>query len=325
MSKEECQTSLVGKIPSRPDFVRINIVEPEAVEFATWLEQAAEACRRTHCDGKHPTVNFLFVPEQGKAALVGVVRPSNDTVGRSSPVAIFAPLTGARTSPTYPGVIRAASGFLIAAAKLLESSKTETQATVEARLKELSVPTGADLAATQQSTKALLLDTRCGGHHDALFDRSVPEQHLYAYRTLAMACEQARSYRPGGKPGVTLDCPTLDDAQLVIWAEMIRRLLGNQRVAPSLFWVYGVPPPGYGSVTLKARATPARLLACLGAATPLAPAFMANADSDNPKLWPLKTTSTAAVEKAKAALSSEQRAVLARPDASLEAVIDAFT
>jgi hypothetical protein len=102
---------------------------------------------------------------------------------------------------------------------------------------------------------------------------------------------------------VTIDCPATDLRHQIAWLELVRQILGQQRDAPNLFW-----QPG-GRLMVSFGTVPAALFVYFTAAAP---------DSDD--LWPLTTTSSAAIEASREAMSPAQQQLLDTPGTMLAAV-----
>jgi type VI secretion system protein ImpM len=82
--------AIVGKLPSRPDFIRINAGHPVVGEFDELVAQGVELAGRAQ-DGlsrydEAQWVDFFYVSRNGRWAFIGVMQPSRDQAGRRYPL-----------------------------------------------------------------------------------------------------------------------------------------------------------------------------------------------------------------------------------------------
>jgi type VI secretion system protein ImpM len=87
-----------------------------------------------------------------------------------------------------------------------------------------------------------------------------------------------------------IDCPVTIDVDLFAWLELSSRHLAWKGGPPSFFWIEEPKP---------------RLLLSLGPVAGQLLVLLANAELDNPRLWPLSTSRPAAIDAAKKALSGK--------------------
>lgn len=76
--------TLFGKLPNRPDFVRINATHPVALEFDELMQQALE-----RLGGEPATatpVDFQYISRDHRHVMLGVLMPSRDQAGRRYPL-----------------------------------------------------------------------------------------------------------------------------------------------------------------------------------------------------------------------------------------------
>src|SRR5690242_14603646 len=97
--------AILGKLPSRPDFVRINATHPVVQEFDELVAQSVEwANQSTSGAERHDqahSADFFYVSRDGRWALVGVMQPSHDQSGRRYPLlaGVIAPLAALPPTP----------------------------------------------------------------------------------------------------------------------------------------------------------------------------------------------------------------------------------
>lgn len=77
--------TLFGKLPNRADFVRVNATHPVAREFDGLVQQALER-GADGFDPAGPPVDFLYVAQDRRHLMIGVVMPSQDQAGRRYPL-----------------------------------------------------------------------------------------------------------------------------------------------------------------------------------------------------------------------------------------------
>lgn len=94
----EASYALFGKLPNRPDFVRVNHLHPAAQEFDDLIQRTFER-NAAHIDWQPgaalpAAVDFQYVTRDQRYTLLGVLSPSFDQAGRRYP------LVGAAILPT---------------------------------------------------------------------------------------------------------------------------------------------------------------------------------------------------------------------------------
>ncbi|HEY6099502.1 MAG TPA: type VI secretion system-associated protein TagF, partial [Anaeromyxobacter sp.] len=120
-----------GKIPAHGDFVRGNVGDPLVQKFTRWLEEASEACHRTRAQVPRQPVRFLFRGGGEARALLGVLRGSQDRVGRQFPLAAFVPVQGPLVEKAFPAVPLACAGFLGELAEVVSADPASPAALAE--------------------------------------------------------------------------------------------------------------------------------------------------------------------------------------------------
>lgn len=82
--------TLFGKLPNRPDFVRVNATHPAALELDGLIQQAFErqSLGSASLEGAFQSgpVDFQYVTHDRRHVLVGVLTPSRDQAGRCYPL-----------------------------------------------------------------------------------------------------------------------------------------------------------------------------------------------------------------------------------------------
>lgn len=297
--------ALYGKIPTQGDFVRANVVDPAAVDFTLWLEEAQETLYRTNAVLPDVPVCFVFTSSAARNAVVGALLPSRDLVGRVFPLAIFVPVDAAAIAHRFPHLPLAFAGFLGEVVRLLRDASTLSSADLANRARALPLP-GSEQWDFAEAMAQTLLD----GPAAALF-ASVSDEHggpAYGFRTFLTACATDR-VEPPARTRVVLECPLVGEGPAP-WLDLASRALAWRQQPPAFFWT---------------EAAPQRLLLSLGTAPPALLDHLARADSRLSVVWPLRTTQPAAQVSAAEALSLAQRSALASPDWSIARVFAALT
>ncbi|NTV10810.1 MAG: type VI secretion system-associated protein TagF [Zoogloea sp.] len=89
-TQPEASYTLFGKLPNRPDFVRINHNHPAALEFDELIQRTFERSSARidwlGCDVLPGAVDFLYVTRDYRHTMLGVLSPSFDQAGRRYPL-----------------------------------------------------------------------------------------------------------------------------------------------------------------------------------------------------------------------------------------------
>lgn len=235
---------VLGKVPARPDFVRIQAGGASFEAFDQWLVgnmewAAARARPEFPAAFAHGAIQaFVFrPPERSVPLLVGALGPSADRAGRQFPIAAAAPLVLEATLTAQPQLLplmleevwqRASRAV---ASRWLPDEKEQSELST-APAPELT-PTAEDaLEAYGEWIAALTLAE--------LWSLTFDGNTSQASHAVALIAEAVRPYRgiersntplslrlPLGKAG---------GAALCFWIDLLRRLGRWQAVVPSFFW-----------------------------------------------------------------------------------------
>ncbi|MFP2904515.1 type VI secretion system-associated protein TagF, partial [Pyxidicoccus sp. 3LFB2] len=118
MTVQSPRIGLLGKTPRQAEFIRLNAATPLALQLYGWMEEGVERARRARVDLPADPVSFVFTAPGQKQALVGMMSPSVDSVGRAFPLAVFTEVASAATAPRFALTPEAFQPFLRAAALL---------------------------------------------------------------------------------------------------------------------------------------------------------------------------------------------------------------
>jgi len=293
-----------GKIRAQGDFLRLNVAEPVALSLMRWLEDGNEALHRAGVRLHPEPLAFVFRLADGDRALVGAMAPGEDKVGRSFPLAAFAPTSARELARDFPLVPALYRPFLDGVRTLLAEAPNLTAAQIAERLSLLPGPSDATAGeawsreAAGERAAALLL---------RLFGEPAEGQRYYAFHTFQLACQQVRGRDPG-RTNIALDCPCAHEQDAWPWLELSRRALG-WLMPPPFFW-RGGPAPA--------------LVISLGAPPPSMLLALSEDGRGSQKIWPLKTRQRPAVTQAQNALPAAQLAAIDRPEITVGELLDSL-
>jgi type VI secretion system protein ImpM len=234
---------LFGKVASVADFVSAGDYSPASGHLSRWLEEgvgwaaAQGKVDWSAIEASEPRA-FIFGPEHETAAdrvVVGLVRPSRDTVGRHFPLAIYSELALGSDLSNYSVIPLAAGDFLERAQSMLVAAQSGRDP--RDQLRGASSGIAPRLSSARDEFDGWAGDTPMAVVWSALFgDEGVSR----ARATLSHLLEILAPFR--GKDGastmLTLRLPlgAAGVAGVVFWLEVIRRHLGWKRRVPCAFW-----------------------------------------------------------------------------------------
>lgn len=280
-----------GKIPSHGDFVRGNVGDPLVQRLVAWLEEAGEACIRSKAQLAREPIRFLFRAGGESRALVGVLRGSQDRVGRQFPVAVFLLASGPAVEAEFPSAPIVHRRFLDAACAAIAEDPASASVLAE-KVAALPAPGPEDVKAGGEEARAHA--SRASEELLRLFGEAAGGGRHYAVNTFLSACAAVRAREPA-RAETLLDCPAAGAADVWAWLELARLALG-----------WRAPPPFF----VRAAAGRGRLLVSLGAPPAAALPALCEPPRDNPKIWPLETRSSPAIDAARKALGAARCAAL---------------
>lgn len=280
---------LFGKIPAAGDFVAQGAGTPVAQAFQRWLLQENDALAARQKALPPAPIRFLFRDVHPTAAILGVLAPSRDTVGRSFPLALWTTVELSVAAPQFPYLPAAYALFLDGAATLLQQSHGLDVATLMQRLATLPHPSSDDLTEARAWTYEALDATPGRTILEALFGPLQHGIHFHGFHMFRTACQRVRDHDPGMATAF-VECPCADDLQLAFWLVLARNQLRWMHAPPTLFWNDSANPDH-------------RLILALGAPSPGSLQFVADPTARAERLWPTRTTSQASIAAGRDALS----------------------
>jgi type VI secretion system protein ImpM len=297
---------IFGKIPAQGDFFRAEVSAPVVQALVSWLQQAMEPVYRLGLKLSPAPVRFLFRSPPSGDALVGVLAPGSDKVGRSFPLCAFVPVAGPGLEAGFAALPVAYRPFLDAAADLVTGVAGLDGPALVARARALPLPPGEALGTAGASLRQEARGAPAQDLARRLFGDLPAGAIAYALATLASAARQVRAREPA-HAAVALDCPAERDLDRFAWLELTRVTLG-WRAPPPFFWTDG--PPG-------------RILVSLGGPPAALLGHLADPKGAGSKIWPLRTAQQAAIDTARRDMGPATRLAMETPGGSVEALITA--
>jgi type VI secretion system protein ImpM len=330
-----------GKIPAQGDFVRLNASTPAALAFDAFLQESLDGLRRTGGDLVPEPVRFAFFDAGGGTGVCGVFAPSRDSVGRSYPLSVFAPLASARDVAALPIVTRQ---FVEAAGELLAEAESLGAPAIASRVREL--PGLSEEGAGAETLRRMLDGTGAEWLWKTMFPDEPLSSAAYAIHTAKLACDSAGARASAGT-GVILDCPTPNEPAALFWLATVEALLGGRGGGGAAAAGGGADSGGDGGASGGAAAVGAssgptgvrtavapsffwsashggRMLIALGRPPSSLLTYLTRPEASSTRLWPLATQIPAARQSALRDIAPDLLQALASPDSSLLDVVEAL-
>jgi type VI secretion system protein ImpM len=243
------QVAVFGKTPRMGDFLRVGSGGPAGEALEQWVEQGlalSEAKRGSAWPGIYTsgaTYAFIFRPPRAsnsKEALVGVIKPSVDSVGRRFPLVVYAQAL-ARTSVPWPHVLPMVFGdFLDAAATLLlEADAVTGIADMQAALRSVPFPHVGDADRTAQEYDAWAASTPLAHAWNVVYGGESAMSVPRALHTISEAVAPFRGEEaPATKLGLRLPLGPGGIAAAAFWLDTVRRLSRSPGEVRTCFWSF---------------------------------------------------------------------------------------
>jgi type VI secretion system protein ImpM len=276
--------SVFGKLCTQADFFRHGHAGPAVREAERWLLEAFEALRGADLDLPDTAVHILLSSSHSADVVAIIAVASHDSVGRSFPLALFAPVDAGLVAGRgwlLPVVCErffdAAKGALVRAARSGDADRLVSE------LDRLP-PIDAATFRIAETIVGKLIDAQSVHEFEARTFSS-DGGRFYAYRTLGVACDKVRDGAPD-QPGTVIGCPIALYIDLVIWSALISRSLGWPVALPMLWTIDPAP----------------FLLVSLGTPPVQALRFLVDSTTDSVRYWPLTTSHEGAIASAREVL-----------------------
>jgi len=237
-----------GKTPRMGDFLRVGKIGPAGDALEQWVEQGlafAEAKRGRDWPSIYSagaTYAFLFRPPRAsnvREALVGVIKPSVDSVGRRFPLMVYAQALPRPALP-WPHVLPMAMGdFLDAAATLLlESDSITSSADMHAAVRRIPGPQVTDAERNAHDYDAWAAATPLGNAWNVVYGGD-PMSAPRAVHTIMEAVAPFRGQELAAtKLGLRLPLGPGGVAAATFWLDTVRRIARTPQEVRSCFWSF---------------------------------------------------------------------------------------
>jgi type VI secretion system protein ImpM len=304
---------LFGKTPSARDFVRVNIGTTAVRAFDEWLRESVMTLPSMRAHLPPEPLPFMFRAPDDAGFLLGVMRGSQDGVGREFPLAIFHHVNGPARANDWAALPRAYASFIQAATELLDRVDSTDMQVLPRLLEQLPVPSDAAIGHALQTAWQGLAAISADELLDRLFSRPTgnPEgdrydgDQFYGIGMLLNGCYRAAGRPPRSGPAITLDCPVTSDAELLFWLELARRVL-RWPSPPSFMW----------------SSRQYRMLLVLGSPGPTLLGVLGTPGVFDQQIWPLLADDEAIAVQGVRLLTPHQKAAIERPGQSGASLLD---
>jgi type VI secretion system ImpM family protein len=313
---------VLGKLPSRPDFVHYGLhEEPERV-FRAWLEHAVLIA-----GGVLPNRAVRFIAAPRRTPVFGVWIPSQDSLGRPFPLVFVRRLARSDNDPRrtqrepralgdlpWTLLLAGCSHYLTAAESCLMLGRASSIAELWSQLETLSLPRRRDLTELWVESKRALE-----------FERL----EVFAWRNLSEAgnCDAfvsaVRRLRSGdssaSQDAAMLALPAEHELDLFAWLELLRVQRPPEATPKAMFWSpadkralvsLGAPLPGTLAFLRQPRLKSVHRFPMLSEPdeSPAVEAELRNLIKTHPTLGKLRTALSPTREEPEADASQEEKA-----------------
>lgn len=249
---------LFGKLPSHPDFIRLNAGGPLARTMDEWMQEGMSNMRLQVGDGwetmfdRAAPVYFVYRDKDPSTALVGVSRPSYDQTGRRYPFSVFAYADLGRGGNSIYVAPQAFAPFLKAAHRLITTTCADGIDNARAaQIMNLASAIPQNLAEFESRFSRYVTDLTMESFWLGLYDDFLDRRKYLLMKNLFRALAPRRGQDYTRFP-FSLHLPTaeaMDTAvlQIAVWYQICRSTLGNQALERSaIFWHADAQPPARG-------------------------------------------------------------------------------
>ena len=235
-----------GKLPSHPDFIRINAGGPGARAWDEWISAGLEAARRSWSSGweerfdQASPLSFVVHPAEDPAeAMVGYCRPGSDRSGRRYPFSIFAEVKLDKSGRGTLALPFAALHFLEESARITQGDAALASDPAEvAQLQSLLIPT---TDASRLLPDLMKRTTMQEFWESVVGNFKAPRKHLLV-KNLFGVLAPLRGYEPS-RLSMGLRLPGSHAGRLsptitmTIWGLLCRAVVGEAAMSTAaLFW-----------------------------------------------------------------------------------------
>jgi type VI secretion system protein ImpM len=231
---------VLGKLPSRPDFVHYGLhEEPERV-FRAWLEHAVLIA-----GGVLPNRAVRFIAAPRRTPVFGVWIPSQDSLGRAFPLVFVRRLSKSDVDPRHTQreprtlgdlpwtlLVAGCSHYLTAAESCLMLGRAHSVSDLWSRLEALPMPSRRDLTELWvESKRALDFEQLDVFARRNLSEAATSDQFVSAVRRL-----RSDDCNPSQDSAPMLALPADNELDLFAWLELLRVQRAPEATPKALFW-----------------------------------------------------------------------------------------
>lgn len=262
---------LFGKLPSHPDFVRLNAGGPLARLLDAWMQEGLPLLRSSLGSGWETAFDrtvllfFAYRVKDPVEALVGVCRPGRDQGGRRYPFSIFAHAHLGRGGAGFQVLPQAYALFLKAARRYAVNECAEgIDNQKAAQIVNLSSILPQNLVEPQQRFDQYLGDVTMETFWRGIYG-DFHDQRKYLVMKNLFATLAPRRGHDTSRFGFALRLPTGGDAdavslQVSTWFCLCQATLGGDNLEQAaLFWYEGATPAASGCYIFFRAPLPAML------------------------------------------------------------------
>lgn len=258
-----------GKIPHMGDFVRVRVHSEPTTSFHSWIEQGmaygdakrGQAWAQVYQAGQiHAFMYRVPSNVQSSAVLTGIVKPSNDAVGRKFPLVVFSPVLE-RLVAGGPHLMPLALGDFLERATdvVLEAERMTSQQQLEARVAQLPPPQFDQAAMTTREYENWTRMTYVANAWLAIYGEPNSARPIHAIHTIIEALGPFRGQENPSTPlSVRLPLGVGGGAAAAFWIDIVRRVGRWRTTVPTCFWSFDGQS---GSILIQLGDTPASSLA----------------------------------------------------------------
>jgi len=314
---------LFGKLPSHPDFVRMNAGAPLARSLDVWMQEGLSQMRVLIGEtweaafDSAPPLYFAYRDKDPSEALVGVCRPGRDQTGRRYPFSIFAHFHLGRGGGAFHALPAGCARFLKAARRFaLVDCADGIDNQRAASIINLSSILPQNLVEFRSSLDRYLNDITMESFFRGLYPDFHDHRKYLVMKNLFTALAPRRGQDPM-RLGFTLQLPTTGDfdavlAQSAIWYLLCQAVLGEGSLTQSVMFWYADDTEARGCYMFFHPPAPASLT------------YLMAPHTDNGKLWKLETLGANKAEEARAQLGGQLAAAIDTPHNTMRDFIKAL-
>lgn len=267
--------AIVGKLPSRGDFLRLNLSSPELRRVDRWVEEAVGHLSTSGL-AFPGSLRMLWSDPETHAWVLGAFRPSQDSVGRHFPLGALARHQDDGLSSAE--LVVASGAFFSGALDWLDAAERVGEAAMVEGLERMA-STPIDVAGARNLCEAVAARETVQDVESRLFGGSL-DQRYYAYRTFFFGLDAV-----SGGQRIVFDCPLAVDVDQFFWLAIATTLTSTR---PTVLWVE--------------EPAPRMLVSMGGPLPPSAVRALVGVAEDPTWYWPLVTSREVAHRQARESL-----------------------